>query len=139
MQANSGGSPNNVSLIGNWFAAAVDDSGANGRAVGSTNGVAVGDGNVEENMTVEGNHFNDVLQMDDEGTHPTFKNVKVLDNVGEMPFSGYTCASLTGIEWTRNLWQNDKCSSSDVDLDGAAMPYVNASNDSSLDYTLTGA
>jgi hypothetical protein len=139
MQANSGGSPNNVALLDNWFAAAVDNSGANGKPVGSGNGVAVGDGNIDENVTVEANHFNDPLQMDDEGTHPTFKNVKVSDNVGSMPFSGYACGSLTGIEWVKNLWQNDKCGASDVNLGGAAMPYAKATNDSSLDYTLTGA
>ena len=56
-----------------------------------------------------------------------------------MAYSGYPCGSvLGGIEWTKNVWQNDKCGSSDVNLEGAAMPYVNASNDSTLNYTLTG-
>ncbi len=31
MQANSGGSPNNITLAHNWLAVAVDNSGANGR------------------------------------------------------------------------------------------------------------
>jgi hypothetical protein len=140
MQANSGGSPNNVTLSGNWLAVAEDNSGANGRSVGSSNGVAIGDSGIDENLTLEGNHLNDILQMDDNGTKPTFRNVKVIDNFGIMPFENYACGSLAGIEWSKNVWQNDKCGSSDVDLPvGAAMPYVKASNDSSLNYTLTGA
>jgi hypothetical protein len=140
MQANSGGSPNNVTLSGNWLAVAEDNSGANGRSVGSSNGVAIGDSGIDENLTLEGNHLNDILQMDDNGTKPTFRNVKVIDNFGIMPFENYACGSLAGIEWSKNVWQNDKCGSTDVDLPtGAAMPYVKASNDSSLNYTLTGA
>jgi hypothetical protein len=139
MQANSGGKPNNVTLLGNWLAKAVDNSGANGRAVGAGNGVAVGDSGIDENLTLEENHLNDVLQMDDDGTKPTYKKVNVTANVGMMPFSGYACKALAGLEWSKNIWQNDTCGSSDVNLSGAAMPYLKASNDSSLDYTLTGA
>jgi hypothetical protein len=138
IQANSGGKPNNVALVGNWLAKAVDNSGANGRAVGAGNGVAIGDSGVNENVTLEENHLNDVLQIDDDGTRPTFKKVKVVANFGLMPFSGYNCGGLTGVEWSKNVWQNDKCGASDVNLLGAALPYLKASNDSSLDYTLTG-
>ncbi|HST54961.1 MAG TPA: choice-of-anchor Q domain-containing protein [Solirubrobacteraceae bacterium] len=138
MQANSGGHPNNVTLKNNWFAAAVDTSGANGRAVGSHNGVAVGDSGVNSNVTVQNNHMNDVLQMDDNGANPTFTNVTVSGNVGIMPFSGYNCGALRGIVWTSNIWQNDSCGSSDVNLGGGAMPYVRATDDSTQDYTLTG-
>jgi hypothetical protein len=138
IQANSGGKPNNVTLSGNWLAKAVDTSGANGKAVGAGNGVAIGDSGVNENVTLEENHLNDVLQMDDDGTRPTFKKVKVIANFGLMPFSGYNCAGLAGIEWSKNVWQNDKCGASDVNLLGLALPYLKASNDASLDYTLTG-
>jgi hypothetical protein len=138
MQANSGGKPNNVTISGNWMAAAVDDSGANGQPIGAGNGVALGDSEIDENLTLEENHLNDVLQMDDDGVRPTYKNVKVIGNVGMMPFSGYACGTLAGLQWSKNVWQNDKCGSTDVNLSGAALPYVNTSNGSSLDYTLTG-
>ncbi len=138
IQANSGGDPNNVALVGNWLAKAVDNSGANGRAIGAGNGVAIGDSGVNENVTLEENHLNDVLQIDDDGTRPTFKKVKVAANFGLMPFSGYNCGGLAGVEWSKNVWQNDKCATSDVNLLGLPLPYLKASNDSSLDYTLTG-
>jgi hypothetical protein len=139
IQANSGGKPNNVALVGDWMAKAVDDSGANGRTVGAGNGVAIGDSGVNENVTLEENRLNDVLQMDDDGTRPIFKKVKVVANFGMMPFSGYDCAGLSGIEWSSNVWQNDKCAAGDVNLLGLPLPYLKASDDSSLDYTLTGA
>jgi hypothetical protein len=138
MQANSGGHPDNVTLSNNWFATAVDNSGANGQAVGSGNGIALGN-EMSADVTVDGNHFNDALNMNDAGDISQFTNVHVHGNVGIMPYNNYPCASLSGVEWSENVWQNDKCSSSDVDLNGAAMPYKKASNDASLDYTLTGA
>jgi Protein of unknown function (DUF1565) len=138
MQANSGGSPDNITIKGNWLAAAIDNSGANGKPVGSANGVAIGDSGIDENITIKGNRLNDVLQMDDNGVNPTYTNVKVIDDVGKMPYSGYDCAGLSGIEWSENVWQNDRCGPTDADLEGAAMPYANASNDYELNYTLTG-
>ncbi len=138
MQANSGGSPNNVTLAHNWLAEAVDNSGANGRAVGSSNGVALGN-ELSANVTIEANHFNDVLNMNDAGDISHFSNVHVVDNVGSQAYNNYPCGSLTGIEWSANVWQNDKCASSDVNLSGAALPYVNTANNSTLNYTLTGA
>ena len=123
MQANSGGHPNNVTLSNDWLASPVDDSGANGHPVGYHNGVSVGDSGINENLTVQGNRMNDVLQMDDNGTKGAYKNVKVVENVGMMPYSNYPCSALVGIEWSKNIWQNDKCAGSDIDLNGAAMPY----------------
>jgi hypothetical protein len=137
-QSNSGGHPDNVTLANNWFAAAVDNSGANGEPVGSGNGIALGN-ELSANVTVDSNRFNDVLNMNDAGDISQFTNVHVHGNVGMMPYSNYPCGSLSGIEWSQNIWQNDKCASSDVDLGGAAMPYKQATNDSTLDYTLTGA
>ncbi len=138
MQANSGGNPENITLAHNWLAEAVDTSGANGRAVGSSNGIALGN-ELSANVTVEDNHFNDVLDMDDAEDIARFSNVRVVGNVGVQPYSGYDCAGLSGIEWSKNIWQNDKCAASDVNLGGAALPYVNASNSSAMNYTLTGA
>jgi hypothetical protein len=137
MQANSGGSPNNITLEGNWFAAAMDNSGANGQPVGSGDGIAVGN-ELSANVTLEGNHFNDVLDMNDAGDISQFSDVRVVDNVGIQPYSGYECGGLSGIEWSENIWQNDKCGATDVDLNEAPLPYVNASNNDELDYTLTG-
>jgi hypothetical protein len=137
MQANSGGNPDNVTLEGNWFAAAVDTTGQNGEPVGHGDGIAVGN-ELSENVTLEDNHFNDILNMEDAGEESTFHNVRVVGNVGILPYENYPCGSLSGIEWSKNIWQNDKCASSDVDLEGAALPYVNTANDSTLDYELTG-
>jgi uncharacterized protein DUF1565 len=137
MQANSGGSPNNITLKGNWFAVAMDNSGANGRPVGSSNGVAVGN-ELSANVTLEADHFNDVLNMNDAGDISHFSNVHVLDNIGIQPYSNYPCGSLSGVEWSRNVWQNDSCGATDVDLNGAALPYVNTANNSTLNYELTG-
>jgi hypothetical protein len=136
-QANSGGNPDNITLKDNWFATAVDTTGKNGEPVGHGDGIAVGN-ELSENVTLEGNHFNDVLDMNDAEDIGHFSNVHVVDNVGIQPFSGYDCAGLSGIEWSKNIWQNDKCGATDVNLEGAALPYVNTANDSTLDYTLTG-
>ena len=116
MQANSGGSPNNITLAHNWLAEAVDNSGANGRAVGSGNGIALGN-ELSANVTVEDNHLNDVLNMNDAGDIARFSNVHVVGNVGIQAYNNYPCGSLAGIEWSKNVWQNDKCSASDVDLE----------------------
>jgi hypothetical protein len=137
MQSNSGGNPDNITLEGNWFATAVDTTGKNGEAVGHGDGIAVGN-ELSENVTLEDNHFNDILNMEDAGEESTFHNVRVVGNVGIQPYENYPCGSLSGIEWSKNIWQNDKCGSSDVDLEGAALPYVNTANNSTLDYTLTG-
>ncbi|MGC2374768.1 MAG: hypothetical protein WA484_12925, partial [Solirubrobacteraceae bacterium] len=138
IQSNSGGHPDNITLSNNWLATAVDNSGANGQAVGSGNGIALGS-ELSADVTVDGNHFNDALNLNDAGDISSFTNVHVHGNVGIMPYNNYPCGSLSGIEWSENIWQNDKCASSDVDLGGAAMPYKKATNDATLDYTLTGA
>jgi hypothetical protein len=135
MQSNSGGNPDNVTLEGNWFAASIDTTGKNGEPAGNNDGIAVGN-ELSENLTLEDNHFNDILNMEDAGEESTFHNVRVVGNVGIQPYENYPCPS--SIEWSKNIWQNDKCASSDVNLEGAALPYVNTANDSTLDYTLTG-
>jgi hypothetical protein len=138
MQANSGGKPNNVTISGNWMANAVDNSGANGHAAGYANGIALGS-EISSNLTLRANHFNGVVNINDDGSITNYTKTSVLDNFGAMAYSGYPCASeLKGVVWSKNVWQNDKCGSSDVNLSGAPLPYRNPSNDSSLDYTLTG-
>jgi hypothetical protein len=139
IQANSGGKPNNVTIAKNWMANAVDNSGANGHPAGYANGIVLGS-EISSNLTLSANHLNGVVNINDDGSISSYTNTSVLENFASMPYSGYPCASaLKGVSWSKNVWQNDKCGASDVNLQGAALPYVKASNDSSLDYTLTGA
>ncbi len=137
MQQNVGAAPDNVTLKGNWFATAVDTTGRNGEPAGNHDGIAIGN-ELSENVTLEDNHFNDILDMEDVEEDSTFHNVRVVGNVGIQPYENYPCGSLSGIEWSKNIWQNDKCAATDVDLEGAALPYVNTANGSTLDYELTG-
>jgi hypothetical protein len=139
IQANSGGSPNNITIAKNWMAEAVDNSGANGHAAGYHNGIAFGS-EISSNLTLTGNHFNGVVNINDDGSISKYTNTNLSENFGLMPYSGYPCGTvLSGVMWSKNVWQNDKCGSSDVNLGGAALPYSKATNDSSLNYTLTGA
>jgi hypothetical protein len=139
IQANSGGSPNNISIAKNWMAEAVDNSGANGHAAGYHNGIAFGS-EISSSLTLTGNHFNGVVNINDDGSISKYTNTNLSENFGLMPYSGYPCGTvLQGVLWSKNVWQNDKCGSSDVNLEGAALPYSKATNDSSLNYTLTGA
>ena len=137
IQANSGGSPNNVTLRGNWMANAVDNSGANGHPVGYANGIVFGS-EISANLNVIANHFNGVVNINDDGSISNYTGTSMQYNFGEMAYSGYPCGSvLKGVTWTSNVWGNDKCGSSDVDLAGP-LPYVNHNNDNTLNYTLTG-
>jgi hypothetical protein len=139
MQANSGGSPNNVTIAKNWMANSVDNSGANGHPAGYANGIVLGS-EISSNLTLSANRFNGVVNINDDGSMSSYTGTSVLENFGAMSYSGYPCAStLKGVLWSKNVWQNDKCGATDVNLAGAALPYVKASNDRSLDYTLTGA
>jgi hypothetical protein len=139
IQANSGGSPNNVTIAKNWMAEAVDNSGANGHPAGYDNGIAFGS-EISSNLTLMGNHFNGVVNINDDGSISNYTNTSMKYNFGKMAYSGYPCGTaLKGVVWSENVWQNDKCGSTDVNLSGAAMPYMNPSNESTLNYTLTGA
>jgi hypothetical protein len=138
IQANSGGKPNNVTLAKNWMAGAVDNSAANGHPKGYGNGIVLGS-EISSNLTLAANRFNGVVNINDDGSISSYSNTSVLENFGAMPYSGYPCATaLKGVSWSKNVWQNDKCATSDVNLLGLPLPYLKASNDSSLDYTLTG-
>ncbi len=138
IQANSGGKPNNVTITRNWMANAVDNSAANGHPKGYGNGIVLGS-EISANLTLAANRFNGPVNINDDGSISSYSNTSVLENFGAMPYSGYPCASvLKGVTWSKNVWQNDKCGASDVNLLGLPLPYLKASNDSSLDYTLTG-
>lgn len=138
VQANSGGSPNNLVIKGNWLADAIDNSDANGVAVGSHNGISFGS-EIASNLTLEANHMTGIVNINDDGSIKAYTNTSLIDNVGKMAYNNYPCVSeLKGVTFTKNIWQNDKCSSSDVNLEGAAYPYVNTAEDFSLNYTLTG-
>ena len=136
MQANSGGSPTNITLSNNSLAQAQDNSNANGQPVGHPDGIALGN-ELSSNVTITGNHLNDVLNMNDAGDIGSFTNVNVSNNYGMMSYNGAPCG--TGIVYTSNVWTNNKCGSTDTNLNGAALPYVNPTNDSTLDYTIIGS
>jgi hypothetical protein len=139
IQANSGGKPNNVTISRNWMANAVDNSAANGHPAGYGNGIVLGS-EISSNLTLSANRFNGPVNINDDGSISNYTNTSVIENFGAMPYGGYPCATvLKGVFWSKNVWQNDKCATSDVNLAGAPLPYLKASNDSSLDYTLTGA
>ncbi len=137
IQANSGGSPNNVTLRGNWMADAVDNSGANGHPAGYSNGIVFGS-EIAANLNVIANHFNGVVNINDDGSISNYTGTSMQYNFGSMAYGGYPCGTvLKGVTWTSNVWSNDKCGSSDVNVAGA-LPYTNHNNDSTLNYTLTG-
>jgi len=137
IQANSGGSPNNVTLRGNWMADAVDNSAANGHPVGYSNGIVFGS-EISSNLSVIANHFNGVVNINDDGSISNYTGTSMQYNFGSMAYAGYPCGTaLKGVAWTSNVWSNDKCGSSDVNLAGT-LPYLNHNNDNTLNYTLTG-
>lgn len=137
MQANSGGSPDNITLQNNWLAAAVDNSGANGKAIGSSNGIALG-GELSKDLTITGNRMNDIMNINDDGSIGSYTNVSVSNNYGSMAYSGYPCnTALPGVVWSNNVWSTAvKCGSTDTALNGP-LPFVNHNNDSTLNYNLT--
>jgi hypothetical protein len=137
MQANSGGSPDNITLQNNWLAQAVDNSGANGNAVGSADGIALG-GELSKDLTITGNHMNDIMNINDDGSIGSYKNVTVSNNYGSMAYNGYPCnTALPGVVWSNNVWSTGvKCGSTDTALNGP-LPFVNHNNDNTLNYNLT--
>ena len=127
LQANSG-PISGVTLENNWFAEPV---GTNGQR----NGSAVGFSALTAGFTVRNNSFNGVLSLDDNGLNPAFSNVVVSGNIGELP--GGAC-NLRGIAWSYNVWRGSKCAATDVNLAGAALPYVSRAMTAALDYHLAG-
>lgn len=126
VQANSG-PISGLTFRGNWMAMPV---GVDGRQ----NGTVIGFSGIHANVLVEGNRFNYIISLDDDGLKPVYDNFRLVANVGMLPYLG--CA-LRGILFTRNIWQKGACSRSDINLHGAPLPYRKRLNTAALDYTLT--
>jgi hypothetical protein len=126
VQANSGPISGLV-FRGNWMAMPV---GLDGRQ----NGTVIGFSGIDSNVLLQGNRFNYIVSLDDDGLKPTYTNFRLIANVGMLPYLGCT---LQGIVFTRNVWQRGACSRSDVNLHGAPLPYRNRLNTAALDYTLS--
>jgi hypothetical protein len=100
---------------------------------GRQNGTVIGFSGVDSNVLVEGNRFNYIISLDDDGLKPLYRNFRLVANVGMLPYLG--CA-LSGIVFAHNIWQRGACSRTDVNLHGAPLPYRNRLNGAGLDYTL---
>jgi hypothetical protein len=127
LQANAG-PINGVTFENNWFGAPVGPT-------GQTNGSSIAFSGVNSNVTLRNNSFNAPISPDDNGQNPTFTNFVISGNVGMLPWNG--CA-LRGVTFSNNVWKGHACNSTDRNLNGGAMPYVNAVNTSALNYHLTG-
>jgi hypothetical protein len=125
VQANSG-PISALTFRGNWMAMPV---GLDGRQ----NGTVIGFSGIHSDVLVQGNRFNYIISLDDDGLNPVYSNFRLVANVGMLPYLGCT---LRGISFKRNIWQKGACSKSDVNLHGAALPYRNRLNTAALDYTL---
>jgi hypothetical protein len=128
VQANSG-PISGLRFVGNWMAMPVGTDGVE-------NGTVIGFSSITSGVLIEGNRFNYIVSLDDDGLNPVFKDFKLIGNVGVLPYNG---CSLRGIEWRRNLWRNGACSKRDVSMHGRTLPYRNGANGSALDYRLTRA
>lgn len=126
VQANSG-PVSGLTFRGNWMAMPV---GLDGRQ----NGTVIGFSGIDSGVLVQGNRFNYIISLDDDGLNPLYTNFRLVHNVGMLPYLGCT---LRGIVFTRNIWQKGACSKTDVNLHGAPLPYRNRLNTAALDYTLT--
>jgi hypothetical protein len=111
----------------NWMAMPV---GLDGRQ----NGTVIGFSDIDSDVLVEGNRFNYIISLDDDGLKPTYKDFRLVRNVGMLPYRG--CA-LRGILFERNIWQRGACSPTDINLRGAPLPYANRLNNAGLDYHLS--
>ena len=127
MQANSG-PISGVTLENNWFATPVGTT-------GRSNGTALASSGVNANLSIRNNSFNAPISLDDNGTNPTYSNVVLSGNVGDLPYNG---CSWRGVSFSYNVWRNHKCGQTDVSLGGGPLPYRNDADDSSQDYHLTG-
>jgi hypothetical protein len=128
VQANSG-PVSDLLFKDNWMAMPVGTDGAE-------NGTVIGFSAISSKVTLEGNRFNYIVSLDDDGINPLFSDFKLIGNVGVLPYAG---CQLRGIVWEHNLWRNGACSRSDVSMHGRALPYRNRSNSAALDYGLTRA
>jgi hypothetical protein len=91
------------------------------------------------NTTIANNSFNGTWNPDDLGSNQAPANFKVIGNIGVMDYSGYCPAAMRAAgDFQYNTWQNSSCGSTDANLNGAPLPYVNTHNDATMNYTLTG-
>jgi hypothetical protein len=125
VQANSG-PISGLTFRGNWMATPVGVD-------GHQNGTVIGFSGIHSNVLVEGNRFNYIISLDDDGLNPLYTNFRLVANVGMLPYLGCT---LRGIAFRHNIWQRGACSKTDVNLHGAPLPYRNRLNTAALDYTL---
>jgi hypothetical protein len=128
VQANSG-PVSGLRFVKNWMAMPVGTDGVE-------NGTVIGFSSITSGVLIEGNRFNYIVSLDDDGLNPVFEDFKLIGNVGVLPYDG---CSLRGIEWRANLWRNGACSGSDVSMHGRPLPYRDRANGAALDYRLTRA
>ena len=126
VQANSG-PISGLRFLENWMAMPTGTDGVE-------NGTVIGFSSIISGVLIEGNRFNYIVSLDDDGLNPVFKDFKLIGNVGVLPYNG---CSLHGIEWRANLWRNGACSRSDVSMRGRPLPYRDGANGAALDYRLT--
>jgi hypothetical protein len=126
VQANSG-PVSGLRFVKNWMAMPVGTDGVE-------NGTVIGFSAISSGVLLEGNRFNYIVSLDDDGLDPAYTDFKLIANVGVLPYNG---CSLHGIVWRENLWRNGACSSSDVSMHGRPLPYRDRANDRALDYRLT--
>jgi chitodextrinase len=123
------GSISNVTLENNWFA------GSRG-----PDGVRLWPHSVR---FARGSSFSSVLVRYNSFNGSAFavggnaSNFRVVGNVGRLD-PGDPPGGCGGPSFAYNVWQNGSCASSDRNLNGAPLPYVNASNGGDFDYHLTG-
>ncbi|MCW3015829.1 MAG: hypothetical protein JWO02_2921 [Solirubrobacterales bacterium] len=127
VQANSGADPiKGLTIENNWFAHTTGEAGAGeGFWSGEVDGL-------HGDLHVRHNSFNQAMLVTAPGP---LKDSDVSGNIGPL---GQGACELPGMTYAYNVWQNGRCSGSDIDLAGGPLPYVNAVDDAALDYHLTG-
>jgi hypothetical protein len=119
-----------------------DMSGANGEAVGAHNGRPFGT-TYGKHIHLIDDHLNGVLQLE-EAPITKFEDVLVEGTFGKVPYAYFECTLWTekGVVFKHNVWANNfvKCAE-DVSLSkeekAGTLPYVEGSDNSSLNYSLT--
>ena len=126
-QPNSG-AIDGLTFENNWFAPSVT---ANGEHPAATIGLS----GVTADVAIRNNSFGGPLVLDANARNPeslpTFENVHVTGNVGDLPAGG--CAA--GVDFAYNVWRDITCSATDVEL--SPLPFASTSTASDLDLHLT--
>ncbi len=126
--------PENITIEGNWMARPTDTTGRNGEAVGQIDGQPLVM-ETKKNLTIRANRMNGRVELcraekDCDG----YSGISIERNFGEENVACYA-----GVTFAENVWRDEKCAPSDIDLRGAQLPFVNHRNNGTLNYTLTGA